>query len=327
MEPPRLTLAIALSMASLAISALPVRAADSVEPSLEPVTVSAGRGITLEDLDVSTTALERDEILASPQTATEQLVNRIPGVFTLHQIEQVRYRSVGGSAFYQRDLGAIADLRVGVDLRMIDADDDIRLFGPSAQNAAIVVRGKHSFQGVFAQGTWRPATLAKRLPDASHSRFNPRIGARYFLLPELVLRAAAYRNFAAPGMNQMYRSFVSGSSYAATNPDLAPQTNRGRELGVDYTTAAGGLSFTLFDNELHDFIDFVPLCTTAVACDPLIVGTGLASGSVTRVNRYVNAGDAVLRGFELLGRYAPTPALRFKGSFVRTQAHLKRSTT
>lgn len=595
---PTRSFAIALSAASLAVALSPARAADPVEHSLPSVTVSAGRGITLDDLDVSTTVLERDEILASPQTSTEQLMGRIPGVFTLHQpagqlhptaqvfsirgfgtttnvntlvtidgvpandaffrtvdwtripkesierievirgggatslwgnlalggvvnivtrdplpdegrigasagshgnrslsaaatlvagermrigidadaassdgywsvparfrnprmrttasrvdnlrftgvftpsdasryyvkgslhrsrerglvwdvarnewenrrivaggstrldaggslnlsgwfddsgmdttnagqspafdlfapaaavpfvsqIEQVRYRSVGGSAFYQHDLGALADLRLGVDLRAVDADDDIRLFGPSAPNAAIVVRGKHSFQGLFAQGTWRPATLpldvtlglrqdfwqasgasvdgqifssgatlSQRLPDASHSRFNPRIGARYFVLPELVLRAAAYRNFAAPGMNQMYRSFVSGSSYTATNPDLAPQTNRGREIGVDYTTATGGLAFTLFDNDLRDFIDFVPLCTTAAACDPLIAGTGLASGSVTRVNRYVNAGDAVLRGFELLGHYAPNRAVRFEGGFVRTQAHLKRS--
>lgn len=272
------------------------------------------------------------------------------------QIEQASYRSAGGSAFYQRDYAAVRDVKIGVDARVIDADDELSLFSPTAQTAAIVARGEHRFAGLFAQGTWRPRTvpldvtlglrqdwwqaanarvdgtifasgsvLSNPLADTSYRRFDPRLGVRWFATDRVVVRAAAYRNFAAPGMNQMYRSFVSGTSYTAPNPDLVPQTNFGREIGLDWTGSDLNVSFTVFDNELDGFIDFVPLCTTVAACDPLTIGTGLTPGSVARVNQYVNAGTAVLRGVELLGRYDMGRNLRFDASYVRTQAHLVRS--
>lgn len=272
------------------------------------------------------------------------------------QVEAAKYRSAGASAFWQRDLGAIADLKVGADFRLVKAVDRIELFSPVARTAAIAARGEHRFQGLFAQGTWRPASipldvtlglrqdfwqavgasvtgdifatgsvLSNPVDDASYSRFNPRLGARYFVTPEIDLRAAVYRNFAAPGMNQMYRSFVTGTSYTATSPDLRPQTNTGREIGIGFRRPGIEVSFTLFDNELRNFIDFVPLCTTAAACDPLIAGTGLAAGSITRVNRYVNAGTAVFRGAELIGSFEATPSLRLRGGLTRTIAHLKSS--
>src|SRR5258708_34246183 len=50
--------------------------------SLPPVTVSAGRGSDLEKLDVSTTVLTRAEVQAMPETGVDQIVNRIPGIWT-----------------------------------------------------------------------------------------------------------------------------------------------------------------------------------------------------------------------------------------------------
>src|SRR5690606_26305361 len=52
------------------------------------------------------------------------------------QIEQASYRSAGGSAFYQRDYAAVRDVKIGVDARVIDADDELSLFSPTAQTAA-----------------------------------------------------------------------------------------------------------------------------------------------------------------------------------------------
>jgi outer membrane receptor protein involved in Fe transport len=272
------------------------------------------------------------------------------------QIEAAKYRSGGGSVFYQTRLGAIKDVKLGFDLRRIEADDALDLYGPTAQTAAIAARGTHRFQGVFAQGTYRPAsvpldvtlglredfwqargasvrgrilatgsTLDDAVADASYSRFDPRLGAKYYFDGGLALRGAVYRNFAAPGMNQMYRSFVSGTTYTATSPDLKPQTNRGREIGVDFVRGGLDAAFTLFDNRLDDFIDFAPLCTTAASCDPLIAGTGLAAGSVTRVSQYVNAGSAVFRGAELLLKIQAGPSLRLDAGVTRTDAYLTRS--
>ena len=50
--------------------------------SLPPITVSAGRGSSLEKLDVSTTVLQRAQIQAMPETGLDQIVSRIPGVWT-----------------------------------------------------------------------------------------------------------------------------------------------------------------------------------------------------------------------------------------------------
>ncbi len=46
------------------------------------VTVSAGRGSLLEDLDVNTTTLTRRQLEASAQTNVDQVLNKVPGVFT-----------------------------------------------------------------------------------------------------------------------------------------------------------------------------------------------------------------------------------------------------
>src|SRR5262245_18784014 len=60
--------------------------AQTAEPappvSLPAVTVSAGRGSELDKLDVSTTVMTRQEIEARPETGVDQVVNRIPGVWS-----------------------------------------------------------------------------------------------------------------------------------------------------------------------------------------------------------------------------------------------------
>lgn len=272
------------------------------------------------------------------------------------QIEAAKYRHVGGSAFLQTALGPVSDVKVGLDARQVGADDDLKLYSATAQTAAILAKGTHRFLGVFAQGTWRPldaplditlglredlwqarnasvngtiltngSTLANPVADTSVHEFNPRLGAKYGVSDAWAVRGAIYRNFAAPGMNQMYRSFVSGTSYTATSPSLKPQTNLGLELGADFKQPGLNVSATVYHNRLDDYIDFAPLCTTAATCDPLIAGTGLAAGSVTRVNQYVNAGRAILRGFEILGKAQLTPDLAVDGGFSRTNAYLKTS--
>src|SRR5882757_10136304 len=56
--------------------------ADTPPVSLPPVTVTAGRGSDLEKLDVSTTVLTREQIQAAPETGVDQIVNRIPGIWS-----------------------------------------------------------------------------------------------------------------------------------------------------------------------------------------------------------------------------------------------------
>src|SRR5262245_45887250 len=63
-------------------SSPPTPAASPATVVLPPVTVSAARGSDLEKLDVSTTLLSRQQIQAMPETGVDQIVNKIPGVWT-----------------------------------------------------------------------------------------------------------------------------------------------------------------------------------------------------------------------------------------------------
>ena len=295
----------------------------------------------------------RGEMATTNASATPGFNILQPNVATpfVSQIEQAKYSSTGGSAFYQRDIGNWKEVRIGVDLRQVRGDDHINVYTPASRVAALVNSGDHGFQGVFAQASYRPREVPldvtiglredffqtrdggqagtvngkpvdSRLADQSFRHFSPRIGAKYYLDGGFNVRGALYRNFAAPGMNQMYRSFVSGTSYTATNPDLQPQTNLGQELGFDYARGGLRVGFTVFNNKLRNFIDYGPLCSTVAACAPYAATAGLPAGSVALVNRYVNAGDAVLRGAELMADWQLNSAVSLHGGVTRTDAHL-----
>jgi outer membrane receptor protein involved in Fe transport len=267
------------------------------------------------------------------------------------QGESARYRSAGASAYLQTRAGAIHDLKLGVDARSISIDDPIDLYSPAALLGNLTARATHQFLGVFAQGTyrhesipleitlglredfWRAAdanthgsfldsAIDNALPDASFHRFDPRIGVKYYLGDAWALRAAAYRNFSAPGLNQMYRSFVSGSNYTVPNTSLQPQTNRGFEFGVDFVRPGYEMAFTAFTNRVKNYIDF---STAQAGCSATnnFCSTGVTAAGALK--QYVNAGDAVLKGFELSGRWRATPALELNGGFSRTQPYLTRS--
>jgi outer membrane receptor protein involved in Fe transport len=277
------------------------------------------------------------------------------GVPYVSQTESARYRSASAAVFYSDNWGAVQDVKIGIDGRDITSRDPLQIFTVSGkQTAAIVAKGEHRFQGIFGQGTYRPDSLpldvtlglredfwqpvnarisgtvndnmlSNPLKDGSSNHFDPRLGAKYYFDNGLDIRGALYENFAAPGMNQMYRSFISGSSYTAPSPDLDPQTNFGQEIGLGYKQPGGEISLTFFHNKLDGFIDYAGLCTTAESCADYIAGTGIAPGSISRVNQYVNAGDAVFQGIELLGNWNATDNLVLTGGVTRTDAYLTSS--
>jgi outer membrane receptor protein involved in Fe transport len=268
------------------------------------------------------------------------------------QIEQAKYKSLGGSMFYQTDFSVIQDIKIGVDARHISAHDNEDFYNAVKHTSNILAVGEHNFQGLFAQAVYRPETIplditlglredffqtadasitntiagvgsVKKLANQSYNQFDPRLGAKFYFDNGFDIRAAVYKNFAAPGMNQMYRSTQSGTNYLAPNADLTPQSNIGKEIGFDYKQAKLDVAFTLFYNNLSDYIDFAPMCTSLAACTPFTVGTGFTG--ITRVNQYVNAGDAVIKGAELIASWQATDDLQLNGGFTRTSAYLTRS--
>jgi outer membrane receptor protein involved in Fe transport len=279
--------------------------------------------------------------LATPASGTPYVSQR----------ESATYRSAGASAYLQTAYGSVQDLKIGADARTISIDDPIHLYSPAAFLGDVTAQATHRFFGLFAQGTYRPksiplditlglredfwratdasthgnfqgSAIQDNLPDASSAHFDPRIGAKYYLGDNWALRAAAYRNFSAPGVNQMYRSFVSGSNYTVPNTALQPQTNKGYELGADFRRGGVDVGFTAFHNRVSNYIDYA---TAKAGCSAANAYCGTSVTAASTLKQYVNAGDAVLKGFEVLGTWRASPSVAFRGGFSRTIAHLTRS--
>jgi len=287
-------------------------------------------------------------------------INVASGSYTLNNINAINQfisqtetapnNNQGGSVFYQLDTEYVKDVKVGVDARRTYVTDNINLFA-SATSAptTFINQGEHRLEGIFAQGTlavpniplyitvglrgdFYQALNASQftvnsatnniIPNSSASSFDPRVGLKYYLTNELILRGAVYRNFSEPGMNQMYRSFASGTSFTTTNPNLQPMTNVGEEVGFDFKWREYSLSATYFNNNLDNFIDFVKICNTNAGCAaPFITAAGL-SPAFTTVNQYNNVGSANIRGFEVIGGWQPLPQLKFTAGFTQTTAQL-----
>lgn len=291
-------------------------------------------------------------------------VNVASGAYTLNninatnqfvsQIEAAPNADQGGSIFYEANVGPLRDVKIGVDARRILITDYNSLFASATSNpTTFVVNGEHRLQGLFAQGTWRftgvpiDVTVGVRgdfwqamnasvltqnsstlnvVPNASASSFDPRAGVKFYASDELTLRGAIYRNFSAPGMNQMYRVFAAGTGFTTINPNLQPMTNFGQEVGFDFDWKGFTLSGTYFNNNLNNFIDFVTVCNTSPACAaPFITAAGL-SPAFTTVRQYQNIGNATFQGFELIATWQPFEQLKVMGSFTNTVAYLTSST-
>ncbi|SEO23821.1 Outer membrane cobalamin receptor protein [Rhodospirillales bacterium URHD0017] len=270
------------------------------------------------------------------------------------QIEASPSADQGGSIFYEASFGPLRDVKIGVDGRRTLITDYNSLYASAIANpTTFVTNGEHRFQGVFGQGTWRftgvpvDVTVGVRgdfwqalnasvltqnsstlnvVPNTSAASFDPRVGLKFYASDEVTLRGAIYRNFSAPGMNQMYRSFASGTSLTATNPNLQPMTNFGQEVGLDFEWKGFTLSGTYFNNNLNNFIDFVTVCNTNPLCAaPFIAAAGL-SPAFTTIRQYQNVGNATFQGFELIATWQPFEQLKLIGSFTNTVAYLTSST-
>ncbi|HTP73227.1 MAG TPA: TonB-dependent receptor [Burkholderiaceae bacterium] len=271
----------------------------------------------------------------------------------ISQTETAPNNNQGGSAFYQLDTKYVKDVKIGVDARRTYVTDNINLFASgTSPPTTFINQGEHRLEGVFGQGTivvpgvplyitvglrgdFYQALNASQftvnsatnnmIPNSSAASFDPRIGVKYYVTNELVLRGAIYRNFSEPGMNQMYRSFASGTSFTTTNPNLQPMYNFGQEVGFDFNWRQYSLSATVYNNNLDNFIDFVKICNTNAACAaPFITAAGL-SPAFTTVNQYNNVGSANIYGLEVMGSWQPLEQLKFTAGFTRTAAHLTSS--
>ena len=259
------------------------------------------------------------------------------------------YYDYGGSAAWKTQLhGPLAELMVGADLRGIFGKDDSKAANINGLiTAESVTHGQQQSTGLFAQGTYRPTgipldvTLGLRedywrasgadtnaVPQHAYGdffHFDPRLGAKYYVTDGLAVRAAIYQNYAAPGMNQLFRSYGNASSYSMANGALTPETNVGGEVGAEYKWASASVAATIFHNNLTNFIDKAKICTnsaTSIAnCAPFSP-PGIVMLTGGSIQKNFNAGDAVTEGWELEGQWKATPTVTLNASLTRTIAFL-----
>ena len=113
------------------------------------------------------------------------------------------------------------------------------------------------FRALAADGT---GIADDRFADRADWTVIWRAGAVWQADDMLGLRAAAYRGFRLPTLNELYRPFVVFPVVTQANAALKPETLRGFELGADYTPVdALRLSATLFDNRIDGAIANVTL--------------------------------------------------------------------
>jgi outer membrane receptor protein involved in Fe transport len=206
-------------------------------------------------------------------------------------------------------------LTVGTDVRWIDGETREDLFPPTVTGETVVRReagGEQRLYGVFAQdlydlspalavtlairydrwenvGATREETLGDgssaevEFPDRSDGALSPKAGVRLRPAGWLTLRAAAYRSFRAPTLNELYRPFQVGTVRTLANENLGPETLLGGEGGAEVEIAPGfAARVTGFWNDL---------------ADP-VVNVTLDPGADPNLRQRQNLGRARIRGLE-----------------------------
>ena len=211
-------------------------------------------------------------------------------------------------------LGEGVDLRLGADWRDVDGrTQENYTFVDAAPTRRRLAGGENRTVGVFVDGgvelgrvtltlggrldRWRIAdgflderTLAtgavltdRRFGDRSGEEATGRAGVAWRAADAVTLRAAAYRGWRLPTLNELYRPFRVGPDAVAANAELAPERLDGIEAGVALAPTRGvTLSATLFHNRLENAIANV----TADAGPGNFPGVGfVAAGGIYRVRR------------------------------------------
>lgn len=184
----------------------------------------------------------------------------------------------------QRYDGLLRELSAGADWHGISGTDYGDIFDPDGRSIRTDIGGgKQRFLGGFVQASIRPADplellLSVRYQDfynydgvdltpgglgqvpARHdSDVDPRLSVRYALGGGFALRAAAYRAFRAPTLDNLYRAFAIPGGIFYGNPALRPETLEGVEAGFDVDKGAFRFQAAGFASRIKDVITSRPL--------------------------------------------------------------------
>lgn len=241
---------------------------------------------------------------------------------------------VGGRVELSPPVGHSVELRLGADLREVSGrTQELFTFVSGVPTRQRIAGGSSRTAGLFADISRErgPLTLAlggrvdrwriadgslveralasgapltdSRFADRSGTQATGRAGVAYALSPALLVRAAAYRGWRLPTLNELYRPFRVGADATGANAALAPERLGGVEVGLSLTPGGGvTMGLTGYRNRLTSAI-----ANVTVAGGPgTFPGVGFvgASGSY-RVRQNLDAIRA--QGFELDAQWRRGP--------------------
>jgi len=165
-----------------------------------------------------------------------------------------------------------------------------------------------------------PALTNLRFADRTGHQATGRAGLAWRAVEGVTVRAAAYRGWRLPTLNELYRPFRVGPDATAADPLLSPETLRGVEAGVTIAPDRSlRLAATVFDNRLDDAIANV---TAGAGPGSFPLVGFVAANGVYRVRRNLDAVRS--RGLELDARWQPG-ALGLGASWSHVDARVRAS--
>jgi outer membrane receptor protein involved in Fe transport len=158
----------------------------------------------------------------------------------------------------------------------------------------------------FATGNVQPRFFAPRTEDA----FSPRLALLFRATNQLSLRAAAYRAFRAPTLNELYRSFRVGDTLTQANEKLRAERLTGGEAGASWT-----LNERLSARLTGYWTETVnPITNFTLSVTPTLI---------TRERR--NLGRTRSRGIEAEADYHLSNRWRFSSGYLFAEATVRRA--
>ncbi len=240
---------------------------------------------------------------------------------------------VGGRIEIAPPIGNGITLRLGSDVRHVSGrTQELYTFVSRAPTRRRVAGGESTTIGGFADASYEAGALTLNaggrldrwtitngslverplaggaaltdtaFADRSGTEATGRVGAAFAAGP-VTLRAAAYRGWRLPTLNELYRPFRVGADATAANAALDPERLSGAEIGVDWRPIPQlTLRATGYWNRLDDAIANVTLARGPGT----FPGVGFVSAAgVYRQRQNLDAVEA--RGIELDGRFGSGP--------------------
>lgn len=166
--------------------------------------------------------------------------------------------------------------------------------------------GGHTREASLSSGA---TTRDDRFPDRDGITLSPRVGVSVRLRPDTTVRAAVYRGFRVPTLNEYYRPFRVGSTSTLANPSLDPESLDGVDLGIEHRVRSLRFSAGLFWNQMHDAVGNVTLTTSPA-------GTTRQRQNIDRTR---------IVGAEFFGTWTIGPSLEVTGAALFVNAQVTRA--